>query len=69
MLRRASATGARSRPMRSSSDAWSTRGDGKVGAEFRVWDVAGGKQLAGQRFSTAARNWRRIGHLDRRQRL
>ncbi len=38
-------------------------GDGKVGAEFRVWDVAGGKQLAGQRFSTASRNWRRIGHL------
>ena len=38
-------------------------GDGKVGAEFRVWDVASGKQLAGQRFSTAAQNWRRIGHL------
>ena len=38
-------------------------GDGKVGAEFRVWDVANGKQLAGQRFSTAAQNWRRIGHL------
>lgn len=38
-------------------------GDGRVGAEFRVWDVAGGKQLTGQRFSTAARNWRRIGHM------
>ena len=38
-------------------------GDGKVGAEFRLWDVASGKQLAGQRFSTAAQNWRRIGHL------
>lgn len=38
-------------------------GDGKVGAEFRVWDVANGKQLAGQRFSTSAQNWRRIGHL------
>ncbi|HMN36422.1 MAG TPA: Tol-Pal system beta propeller repeat protein TolB [Hyphomicrobium sp.] len=38
-------------------------GDGKVGAEFRVWDVASGRQLAGQRFSTAAQNWRRIGHL------
>ncbi len=37
--------------------------DGKVGAEFRLWDVASGKQLAGQRFSTAAQNWRRIGHL------
>lgn len=38
-------------------------GDGKVGAEFRVWDVASGRQLVGQRFSTAAQNWRRIGHL------
>src|SRR4051794_18480500 len=38
-------------------------GDGRVGAEFRLWDVAGGKQLAGQRFATAGRNWRRIGHL------
>ena len=38
-------------------------GDGKVGAEFRLWDVASGKQLAGQRFSTANQNWRRVGHL------
>lgn len=38
-------------------------GDGKVGAEFRLWDVASGKQLAGQRFSTSSQNWRRIGHL------
>jgi TolB protein len=38
-------------------------GDGRVGAEFRLWDVASGKQLAGQRFSTAGQNWRRIGHL------
>jgi TolB protein len=38
-------------------------GDGKVGAEFRLWDVAAGRQLAGQRFSTAGRNWRRISHL------
>ena len=38
-------------------------GDGKVGAEFRLWDVASGKQLAGQRFSTTQANWRRIGHL------
>ncbi len=38
-------------------------GDGKVGAEFRLWDVASGKQLAGQRFSTTNQNWRRVGHL------
>lgn len=37
--------------------------DGKVGAEFRLWDVVSGKQLAGQRFATAGQNWRRIGHL------
>ena len=37
--------------------------DGKVGAEFRLWDVTSGKQLAGQRFSTASQNWRRVGHL------
>ncbi len=38
-------------------------GDGRVGAEFRLWDVATGKQLAGQRFSTTGQNWRRIAHM------
>ncbi|MEW5964354.1 MAG: Tol-Pal system beta propeller repeat protein TolB [Pseudomonadota bacterium] len=38
-------------------------GDGRITAEFRLWDVATGKQLAGQRFSTAGVNWRRVGHL------
>jgi TolB protein len=38
-------------------------GDGRVGAEFRLWDVASGKQLTGQRFSTSAQNWRRIAHM------
>lgn len=38
-------------------------GDGRVGAEFRLWDVASGKQLAGQRFSTSTQNWRRIAHM------
>ena len=38
-------------------------GDGKVTAEFRLWDVATGRQLAGQRFSTAEVNWRRVGHI------
>ncbi len=37
--------------------------DGKVGAEFRLWDVTSGKPLAGQRLSTTAQNWRRLGHL------
>ncbi|MDX2288639.1 MAG: Tol-Pal system beta propeller repeat protein TolB [Hyphomicrobiaceae bacterium] len=38
-------------------------GEGKLSAEFRLWDVATGRQLAGQRFTTAAANWRRIGHI------
>ncbi len=38
-------------------------GDGKVTAEYRLWDVATGRQLAGQRFSTAQVNWRRVGHI------
>ncbi len=38
-------------------------GDGRLVAEFRLWDVATGKQLAGQRFSTSAQNWRRVGHI------
>jgi TolB protein len=37
--------------------------DGKIVAEFRLWDVATGKQLAGQRFATNSQNWRRIGHI------
>jgi TolB protein len=39
------------------------RPDGRVGAEFRLWDVTRGKQLSGQRFTTIAKNWRRIGHI------
>ncbi|MCB1521819.1 MAG: Tol-Pal system protein TolB [Hyphomicrobiaceae bacterium] len=38
-------------------------GDGRVTAEFRLWDVTTGKQLAGQRFSTGSVNWRRVGHI------
>lgn len=37
--------------------------DGRVGAEFRLWDVTRGQQLSGQRFTTVAENWRRIGHI------
>ena len=37
--------------------------NGRLSAEFRLWDVATGKQLSGQRFSTGTRNWRRIGHM------
>lgn len=37
--------------------------DGRVTSEFRLWDVVNGRQKAGQRFTTTAQNWRRIGHL------
>jgi TolB protein len=37
--------------------------DGRLVSEFRLWDVAAGRQLAGQRFATSAQNWRRVGHI------
>jgi TolB protein len=37
--------------------------DGRVQAEFRLWDVLLSKQLAGQRFTVPAPSWRRLGHL------
>ena len=37
--------------------------DGRVKAEFRLWDVATGQPLAGQQYSTHPENWRRIAHI------
>jgi TolB protein len=38
--------------------------DGRIEVQFRLWDVASGKQLAGQRFAGVPQaNWRRAGHL------
>ena len=37
--------------------------DGRVQAEFRLFDVVNGKQKASGQFKTIAQNWRRIGHL------
>ncbi|PZN17177.1 MAG: Tol-Pal system protein TolB [Proteobacteria bacterium] len=37
--------------------------DGRLRAEFRLWDVVLGKPLTGQQFSTIPANWRRIGHI------
>jgi len=37
--------------------------DGRLKAEFRLWDVVAGKQLIGQQFFTRPDNWRRIGHI------
>ena len=37
--------------------------DGRLKAEFRLWDVVGGAQLAGQQYFTSADNFRRIAHI------
>lgn len=37
--------------------------DGKLRAEFRLWDVFAGKQLAGEQFFARAKDARRIGHI------
>ena len=37
--------------------------DGRLKAEFRLWDVLAGTQLAGQQYFTTPDNWRRIGHI------
>jgi TolB protein len=37
--------------------------DGRIVADFRLWDVSSGRQLAGQRFATSGQNWRRVGHI------
>ena len=36
---------------------------GRLKAEFRLWDVFSGRQLAGEQFNTSERNWRRVGHI------
>ena len=37
--------------------------DGRLKAEFRLWDVFAGQQLTGQQYFTTPDNWRRIAHL------
>ena len=37
--------------------------DGRLKAEFRLWDVFAGQQLTGQQYFTAPDNWRRIAHI------
>ncbi len=41
----------------------SIQSDGRVRAQFRLWDIFGQKQITGLQFVTPRRNWRRIGHL------
>lgn len=37
--------------------------DGRLRAEFRLWDVFAQQQMLGLQFVTTPRNWRRIGHM------
>jgi TolB protein len=37
--------------------------DGRLKAEFRLWDIASGQQLSGQQYITAPEYWRRIAHI------
>ena len=37
--------------------------DGRVVADFRLWDVFSGKELASKRFVVGQGEWRRLGHL------
>src|ERR1700726_4511072 len=39
------------------------QGDGRLKAEFRLWDVAAGLQLTGQQYFTSPEYWRRIAHI------
>src|SRR5262245_45187882 len=38
-------------------------GDGRLKAEFRLWDVNTQQQLAGQQYQTSPEYWRRIAHI------
>jgi len=40
-----------------------TESDGRIKAEFRLWDTFAGQQLVGQQFYTTPENWRRVAHI------
>ena len=37
--------------------------DGRLRADFRLWDVYAGEQMLGQQFFTSPDNWRRVAHI------
>jgi TolB protein len=45
------------------SGAITRQNDGRLKAEFRLWDVLGGQQLDGKQYLTTPDNWRRIAHI------
>ena len=40
-----------------------SQADGRLKAEFRLWDVFAGQQLDGKQYFTTPDNWRRIAHI------
>jgi TolB protein len=38
-------------------------GDGRIMAEYRLWDVFSGQQLAGEQFFASPDSWRRVAHI------
>jgi TolB protein len=40
-----------------------TQADGRLGVQFRLWDVFAEQQLAGFSYTTTTQNWRRIAHI------
>lgn len=41
----------------------SQEADGRLKAEFRLWDTFAGEQLIGQQFFSDKENWRRVAHI------
>jgi len=39
------------------------QGDGRLKAEFRLWDVPAAQQLTGQQYFTSPESWRRVVHI------
>lgn len=39
------------------------QGDGRLRAEFRLWDVFAGEQMVGQQYFTTPKHWRRLAHI------
>ena len=40
-----------------------SQSDGRLKAEFRLWDVFASEQMTGQQFFTSPDNWRRVAHI------
>jgi TolB protein len=38
-------------------------GDGRIMAEYRLWDIFSGQYLAGKQFFSSPDNWRRLAHI------